>query len=167
MEAQRKTAPSTPSYLRLGPTGDRTGNLASRATALVAALEEALVAARGLLAAAEAGQDQPRDTATDRGYTPAKRRTSSAGDAQVAADMRCAALDVLAADSDHAALVELSSREAEVLRLLARGHTDREIAAALNLSTRTVSNHVARIRARVRAENRTTLAALALRLGLA
>ncbi|MCA9878629.1 MAG: helix-turn-helix domain-containing protein, partial [Thermomicrobiales bacterium] len=38
----------------------------------------------------------------------------------------------------------ISPREAEVLRLAARGLTDREIAQALFISQRTVSNHVAR-----------------------
>ena len=167
MEAHRETATAASLYGRPGPTVDRTGDLASRAAALVAALEEALVAARGLLAAVDSGQGQPCDTATDRGHPPAKRRALGAGVSQAAGDAPCAGGDIPAAGSDHASPVGLSAREAEVLRLLAHGRTDREIASALNLSARTVSNHVARIRARVRAENRTALAALALRLGLA
>ena len=36
----------------------------------------------------------------------------------------------------------LTNREVEVLRLLARGHTNRQIARQLGLSPKTVSNHV-------------------------
>lgn len=39
----------------------------------------------------------------------------------------------------------LSAREQEVLRLLARDHTDREIARRLNIRERTVRAHVSRI----------------------
>lgn len=39
----------------------------------------------------------------------------------------------------------LSAREVEVLRLVARGHSDRQMAAALNLSPRTVHHHVQHI----------------------
>ena len=44
-----------------------------------------------------------------------------------------------------AALGALTPREAEVLRFLAEGRTDRQIAAALTISPRTVTTHVASI----------------------
>jgi DNA-binding NarL/FixJ family response regulator len=39
----------------------------------------------------------------------------------------------------------LSSRETEILRLVARGYTDNEIGKELYLSPRTVQNHLTRI----------------------
>jgi predicted ATPase/DNA-binding CsgD family transcriptional regulator len=60
----------------------------------------------------------------------------------------------------------LTPREREVLRLLVRGLTDREIAAALSLSPRTASNHVLNILAKLDAETRTAAAIHAVRHGL-
>jgi len=48
----------------------------------------------------------------------------------------------------------LSSREHEVLRLLAEGMTDREIAGALTISTRTVETHVSSVLHKLGARNR-------------
>ena len=61
----------------------------------------------------------------------------------------------------------LSAREADVLRLVAAGRSNREIAAALVLSAKTVENHLARIYAKVGAENRASATAFAVRHGLA
>ena len=58
-------------------------------------------------------------------------------------------------------------REGEVLRLLAQGLTDREIAAALHLSPRTVGVHVTHLLAKLGVETRTAAAAAAWRRGLA
>jgi NarL family two-component system response regulator LiaR len=51
-------------------------------------------------------------------------------------------------------LESLSSRELEVLRLLSRGLTDREIADALTISPRTVETHVGSLLRKLRARNR-------------
>ncbi len=48
----------------------------------------------------------------------------------------------------------LSPRELEVLRLLAAGLTDREIASFLNVSTRTVETHVGHMLHKLEARNR-------------
>ena len=61
---------------------------------------------------------------------------------------------------------QLTAREAQVLRLLVDGKTDRDIAAELFVSTKTVSNHVASILAKLGVETRTAAAALAIRQGL-
>jgi DNA-binding CsgD family transcriptional regulator len=61
----------------------------------------------------------------------------------------------------------LSPREREVLRLLAAGTSDREIAEALSISYRTVTNHVASILAKLDVSSRAAAAALAVRRGLA
>jgi DNA-binding CsgD family transcriptional regulator len=61
----------------------------------------------------------------------------------------------------------LTPREGEVLRLLVRGLTDREIAAALFISPRTVGGHVANLLAKLGLDSRTAAAAYAVRHGLA
>jgi DNA-binding CsgD family transcriptional regulator len=58
--------------------------------------------------------------------------------------------------------LRLSSRERDVLRLVAAGATDREIAEALFLSVRTVEAHVARIRAKIGVHTRTAAVAAGL-----
>jgi DNA-binding NarL/FixJ family response regulator len=60
----------------------------------------------------------------------------------------------------------LSRRELEVMRLVASGHTNREIAARLVLSTRTVDMHVRNILAKLRCRSRTEAAGRASELGL-
>jgi DNA-binding CsgD family transcriptional regulator/tetratricopeptide (TPR) repeat protein len=60
----------------------------------------------------------------------------------------------------------LSRRELEVMRLVASGHTNREIAAELVLSTRTIDMHVRNILAKLRCRSRTEAAAKASDLGL-
>jgi len=61
---------------------------------------------------------------------------------------------------------ELSRRELEVLRLVADGLSDREIADRLILSAHTVHRHVANIRAKLRQPSRTAAAAKAVRDGI-
>ena len=57
--------------------------------------------------------------------------------------------------------VGVTARELDVLRLLAEGHTNKDVAAALYLSPRTVEKHVERLLLKTGAPNRTALAALA------
>jgi two-component system, NarL family, response regulator NreC len=52
---------------------------------------------------------------------------------------------------------ELTEREIEVLRLIARGHTNREIAERLYLSVRTVEGHRARIQRKLGRSRRSDL----------
>jgi len=52
----------------------------------------------------------------------------------------------------------LAQREQEVLRLLAQGHTDREIGGELYISPRTVQNHLTRIREKTGMRRRSELA---------
>lgn len=58
---------------------------------------------------------------------------------------------------------DLTRREIEVLRLLARGASNHEIAEELYISPKTAANHVANILAKLHAESRTAAASLALR----
>jgi DNA-binding CsgD family transcriptional regulator len=62
--------------------------------------------------------------------------------------------------------VALSAREAEVLRLLAQGLSNREIAERLYLSRRTVEFHISRLLSKLDARNRTEAAFMASRLDL-
>lgn len=56
----------------------------------------------------------------------------------------------------------LTPREQEVLRLVADGRTDREIAASLHLSPRTVQNHLSSVRERTGLKRRSELVRWAL-----
>jgi DNA-binding CsgD family transcriptional regulator len=60
----------------------------------------------------------------------------------------------------------LTSREREVLAYIVEGRTDREIAAALSVSRRTVGNHVSNILGKLNVPSRTAAATLAIRAGL-
>jgi DNA-binding CsgD family transcriptional regulator/tetratricopeptide (TPR) repeat protein len=60
----------------------------------------------------------------------------------------------------------LTSREREVLKLLAGGATDRQIAATLFITEKTANTHVANIRGKLGAANRVEAATIAHRLGL-
>ncbi|MNR48712.1 Transcriptional regulatory protein LiaR [compost metagenome] len=47
--------------------------------------------------------------------------------------------------SEHPALSELSKREMEILERIAEGHTNAQIGARLNISSKTVANYVSMI----------------------
>lgn len=76
---------------------------------------------------------------------------------------------LVAAQAEEQARAEedpLSDREREVLRLLALGHTNQEIAQALFLSVRTVETHRAHIMQKLRITTRAELVRYALSAGL-
>jgi DNA-binding NarL/FixJ family response regulator len=60
----------------------------------------------------------------------------------------------------------LSARQLEVIRLVARGHTNQEIARALYITEHTVKAHLAKILGKLSLENRVQLATYALEHGL-
>jgi DNA-binding NarL/FixJ family response regulator len=62
--------------------------------------------------------------------------------------------------------VVLTAREREVLRLIAAGHTNREIAGALTLSVRTVERHINNLYAKIHARGKADATAYAFRHGL-
>lgn len=64
------------------------------------------------------------------------------------------------------AVDELSTREREVLRLLALGHTNQEIAQQLYVSVRTVESHRAHIMTKLRAASRAEMVRHAIEGGL-
>ena len=61
---------------------------------------------------------------------------------------------------------DLTEREVEILRLIALGHTNSEIAAQLYLSVRTVESHRAHIQQKIRLTSRAELVHYALEHGL-
>jgi two-component system, NarL family, response regulator LiaR len=63
--------------------------------------------------------------------------------------------------------VDLTERELEVIRLVAQGRTNREIANAFVLSEKTVKTHVSHILTKLALKDRTQLAIYAIRNGLA
>ncbi|MCW2928340.1 MAG: two-component system response regulator [Thermoleophilia bacterium] len=62
---------------------------------------------------------------------------------------------------------DMSSRELEVLRLVAVGHDNNEIAAVLGISGKTVKNHVSSILTKLELTNRVQAAVYAVRTGIA
>jgi DNA-binding CsgD family transcriptional regulator/tetratricopeptide (TPR) repeat protein len=132
--------------------------------------ERAHILLRAGVALAAAGQ---REAALDR-MVEAHRAARRLGAVPLAAD---AATEVArlgesvhrrlgrraAADHEHSGL---SARELEVLRQVAGGATNREIASQLVLSTRTVDVHVRNILAKLRSRSRTEAVAKAGDLGL-
>jgi DNA-binding CsgD family transcriptional regulator len=75
-------------------------------------------------------------------------------------------LPPVAPDEDDRANTVLSPREFEVLRLIVEGQSDREIAAALSISHRTVMRHVTGILTKLDVSSRTAAATLAVRQNL-
>jgi len=72
----------------------------------------------------------------------------------------------LAAEPAPSAADDLSDREVEVLRLIALGYTNNEIAEQLYLSVRTVESHRAHIQQKLRLTTRSELVRYALERGL-
>ncbi len=62
----------------------------------------------------------------------------------------------------HPALASLTTREAEIAELVARGRTNTEIADELGLSIFTVKNHVSNVLGKLHAQTRTEVAAIVL-----
>jgi NarL family two-component system response regulator LiaR len=60
----------------------------------------------------------------------------------------------------------LSERETEVLRLIAQGHSNKDVAQLLGLSDKTVKTHVHRVLAKLGLPSRTQAALYAIRVGL-
>ena len=62
--------------------------------------------------------------------------------------------------------MHLTQRELEVLRLVAQGHTDREIAETLVISHRTVNRHLSNIFVKLDVPGRAAAVAYAIRKGM-
>ncbi|MBE6014768.1 MAG: response regulator transcription factor [Lachnospiraceae bacterium] len=73
---------------------------------------------------------------------------------------------MLERDSDKAKIDELTRRELDVLKLLAEGMFNKEIASELHISERTVKNHVSNIFKKIDVADRTQAAVFAIRNNL-
>src|SRR4051812_22876269 len=124
-----------------------------------------------ILAAADAYQAmrEPRP------HRPARDATDAA--AELSADARAGRLDAEVVEAVLGAAghrvprrregpAGLTLREVEVLRLLARGMSNKEIAAALVISPKTVGNHVEHIYSKIDASTRTRASLFAMQHGL-
>jgi DNA-binding NarL/FixJ family response regulator len=67
---------------------------------------------------------------------------------------------------DHAAEDSLSSREIEVVRLIAAGNANKEIAGQLSIAEETVKSHISNILAKLGANDRTHAVTIALKRGI-
>lgn len=96
-------------------------------------------------------------------------RSTAAGQAHVdpaVAPRVLAKLAGLLPTADPEALHDLSERELDILRLIARGLTNADIAARLFLSEGTVRNYVSQVLSKLGVTDRTQAAVVALRHGL-
>ena len=74
--------------------------------------------------------------------------------------------EVAAGLAEHTGEDELSPRELEVLRLIAAGNANKEIAAQLSIGEDTVKRHVTNILAKLRANDRTHAVTIGLKRGI-
>lgn len=94
-------------------------------------------------------------------------RASAAGDLYVHPSLTRSLLEEKGpAPADDGALGRLTPREIEVLRLIAQGFTNTQIAEHLCLSPRTVESHRANVRAKLNLDSRAELVRFAARHGL-
>jgi hypothetical protein len=69
------------------------------------------------------------------------------------------------ATSESGTSVSLSDRELQIIDLVATGLTNQEIAAKLEISKRTVDNHISNILSKTKTDNRVALVRWALQWG--
>ncbi len=99
-----------------------------------------------------------------RGMTPGQALSSQEQETTPAA---ATAVTTQAPDSTPGYFAGLTAREVEVLRLVARGRTNADIADELGLSEKTIAHHLTHIFNKTGSENRAAAAAFAIRHGLA
>jgi DNA-binding NarL/FixJ family response regulator len=90
-------------------------------------------------------------------------RAAAAGQVQIAPEAAVYLMRQVRAPQPTEALTE---READVLRLLARGHSNKQIAAELIIGDTTVKTHVSNVLAKLGVTSRTQAALQAMKLGL-
>jgi DNA-binding NarL/FixJ family response regulator len=93
-------------------------------------------------------------------------RAAHAGEAVLDPVVAARLVETLAANGDEQPLGRLTSREREVLVLIARGFPNKRIARELELSEKTVKTHVGHVLAKLGVADRTQAAVIAVRAGL-
>ncbi len=98
-------------------------------------------------------------------------RAAHRGEARLHPDIARKLMDAMRADPGTArrepARADLSERELEVIRLVAEGLNNREIASRLVISEKTVKTHLTHILSKLSLDDRTQLAIYAIRTGIA
>ena len=94
-------------------------------------------------------------------------RRTAAGDAVFTSGLAGLVLGEYRRTADDAAAPKLTARETEVLRLVAKGLTAKQVAERLVLSHRTVENHVQNTLSKLQLHNRAQLVRYAVEQGLA
>jgi DNA-binding NarL/FixJ family response regulator len=74
--------------------------------------------------------------------------------------------EIAAELAEHVAEDDLTAREMEVLRLIASGNANKEIAIQLSIAEETVKSHVANLMSKLRANDRTHAVTIALKRGI-
>jgi predicted ATPase/DNA-binding CsgD family transcriptional regulator/DNA-binding XRE family transcriptional regulator len=158
--------------LNLGDSLLRVGDFAAAVTPLRQALEQSAqagIARFHALAACGLGQAMCGLGETARGLRLLRQSRSIArriNDEIVLAQVQVALSEVTSRTGPGPAPELLSSREAQVLELVAAGKTNREIAADLEISPATVQRHLANIYTKLDVRNRTEAARRGIDLGL-
>ena len=116
------------------------------------------------LAAAQAATNSPLALATARAARDTFERLGALPDADRAAAL-LRGLGVAGRTAPRGERDGLTAREAEVLRLIAAGLSNAEIAERLVIAPKTAEHHVSRVLAKLGVRNRTDAAAYALRHG--
>jgi DNA-binding NarL/FixJ family response regulator len=97
--------------------------------------------------------------------------SAAAGESLISPQIAAKMLQMLRAqrssvDAAETIRAELSEREIEVLKLIANGHDNAEIARTLFISPKTVKNHISNILMKLQMENRIQAAVYAVRSGI-
>ncbi len=90
-------------------------------------------------------------------------KSAAAGEVQLTPR---AAARLMQAVSTPESPVDLTERETEVLRLMARGQSNKQIARSLHISEKTVKTHVSNILSKLGVQSRTQATLYAIRIGL-
>jgi DNA-binding NarL/FixJ family response regulator len=93
-------------------------------------------------------------------------RAAAAGESLISPKVATTLLDQIRSSSGGAPQADLSKRERDVLRLVAEGKENNEIAELLFISPQTVKNHISNILAKLQMENRIQAAVYAVRQGI-
>jgi len=136
------------------------GQLATTTISVWGLVDHALGRLELLLGEADSGREALRQAIADYTAMPAPLWA-----AQAERDLEAAAEAEAASDSTLDSRIEalgLTSRQAEVIRLIARGRSNREVAEQLRISPSTVKRHLENVYDRTGARSRATLTALLL-----